>query len=137
VARLDAGLKVAKGDFHRDLRRGLITDPDLPAAHDPLFGDSKMRWCRRAGAISIKDLLAVTKIQSIFSMRIRAGAGAATLGLFFNFNGTADLAADRHCRCRRWEPTRSQDLDSAPRALRGCNSSSARDAVDVARQNAE
>jgi cellulose synthase/poly-beta-1,6-N-acetylglucosamine synthase-like glycosyltransferase len=121
---LEAGLKVAKGEFVAIFDADFIPTPDFLQKTVPFFADSKIAMVQaRWGHINQQYSL-LTKIQAILldGHFVLEHGGRNRAGLFFNFNGTAGIwrraaIAD----AGGWQhDTLTEDLDLSYRAqLRG------------------
>ncbi|MGE0703296.1 MAG: cellulose synthase family protein [Vicinamibacterales bacterium] len=121
---LEAGLKVAKGEFIAIFDADFLPSPDfltrlMPHFADPRVGMVQARW----GHIN-QDYSLLTKIQSILldGHFILEHGGRNRAGCFFNFNGTAGIWRRRVIGdAGGWQhDTLTEDLDLSYRAqLRG------------------
>ena len=122
---LEAGLKVAQGRVHRDLRRRLRPDRRTSCSArcryfaDPKVGMVQARW----GHIN-RDYSLLTQVQAILldGHFVIEHAARNRAGCFFNFNGTAGIwRRDAIADAGGWQhDTLTEDLDLSYRAqLRG------------------
>src|SRR5689334_19048284 len=121
---LEAGLKVAKGEFIAIFDADFIPTPDFLQRTVPFFADSKIAMVQaRWGHINQQYSL-LTKIQAILldGHFVLEHGGRNRAGLFFNFNGTAGIWRRAAISdAGGWQhDTLTEDLDLSYRAqLRG------------------
>src|SRR5438445_2866578 len=121
---LEAGLKVARGEFIAIFDADFIPTPDFLQRLIPYFSGSKIGMVQARWGHINQDYSLLTKIQSILidGHFVLAHGGRYRSGRFFNFNGTAGvwrrLAIDE---AGGWQhDTLTEDLDLSYRAqLRG------------------
>jgi cellulose synthase/poly-beta-1,6-N-acetylglucosamine synthase-like glycosyltransferase len=121
---LDAGLKVAKGDFIAIFDADFIPTADFLRRTIPFFGDSKIAMVQARWGHINQDYSLLTKVQSILldAHFVLEHGGRNRSGLFFNFNGTAGIwRRDAIADAGGWQhDTLTEDLDLSYRAqLRG------------------
>jgi cellulose synthase/poly-beta-1,6-N-acetylglucosamine synthase-like glycosyltransferase len=121
---LEAGMKVAKGEFIAIFDADFIPTRDFLQRTVPYFGDPKIAMVQARWGHINRDYSLLTKIQSILldGHFVLEHGGRNRAGLFFNFNGTAGIwrraaIAD----AGGWQhDTLTEDLDLSYRAqLRG------------------
>ena len=121
---LEAGMKVAKGDFIAIFDADFIPTRDFLQRTVPYFGDDRIAMVQARWGHINRDYSLLTKIQSILldGHFVLEHGGRNRAGLFFNFNGTAGIwrraaIAD----AGGWQhDTLTEDLDLSYRAqLRG------------------
>ncbi len=121
---LEAGMKVAKGDFIAIFDADFIPTRDFLQRTVPYFGDERIAMVQARWGHINRDYSLLTKIQSILldGHFVLEHGGRNRAGLFFNFNGTAGIwrraaIAD----AGGWQhDTLTEDLDLSYRAqLRG------------------
>src|SRR6266480_5546426 len=90
---LDAGLKVAKGDFIAIFDADFIPTADFLRRTIPFFGDSKIAMVQARWGHINQDYSLLTKIQSILldAHFVLEHGSRNRAGCFFNFNGTAGV----------------------------------------------
>ena len=121
---LEAGLKVARGEFIGILDADFVPTPDFLTRLMPHFIDAKVGMVQARWGHINQDYSLLTKIQSILldGHFVLEHGGRNRAGLFFNFNGTAGVwrrvAIDD---AGGWQhDTLTEDLDLSYRAqLRG------------------
>src|SRR5438105_10904034 len=121
---LEAGLKLAKGDFIAIFDADFIPTADFLRRTTPFFGDPKIAMVQARWGHINQDYSLLTKIQSILldGHFVLEHGGRNRSGRFFNFNGTAGIwrrvAIDD---AGGWQhDTLTEDLDLSYRAqLRG------------------
>jgi len=121
---LEAGLKVARGEFIAIFDADFIPTPDFLTRLMPHFADAKVAMVQARWGHINQDYSLLTKIQSILldGHFVLEHGGRNRAGLFFNFNGTAGVwrrtAIDD---AGGWQhDTLTEDLDLSYRAqLRG------------------
>src|SRR6476659_66992 len=119
---LEAGLKVAKGNFIAIFDADFIPTVDFLRRTIPFFGDEKIAMVQARWGHINQDYSLLTKIQSILldAHFVLEHGGRNRSGLFFNFNGTAGVwrrtAIDD---AGGWQhDTLTEDLDLSYRAHR-------------------
>ncbi len=121
---LEAGLKVAKGEFVAIFDADFIPTVDFLRRTVPFFGDPKIAMVQARWGHINQDYSLLTKVQSILldaHFVLEHGARNRS-GLFFNFNGTAGIwRREAIGDAGGWQhDTLTEDLDLSYRAqLRG------------------
>ena len=121
---LEAGLKVAKGEFVAIFDADFIPTADFLQRTVPFFGDPKIAMVQARWGHINQDYSLLTKMQSILldaHFVLEHGARNRS-GLFFNFNGTAGIwRREAIADAGGWQhDTLTEDLDLSYRAqLRG------------------
>jgi cellulose synthase/poly-beta-1,6-N-acetylglucosamine synthase-like glycosyltransferase len=121
---LEAGLKVAKGEFVAIFDADFIPTPDFLMRTVPFFTDPKVAMVQARWGHINQDYSLLTKIQSILldGHFVLEHGGRNRAGLFFNFNGTAGIWRRAAITdAGGWQhDTLTEDLDLSYRAqLRG------------------
>jgi cellulose synthase/poly-beta-1,6-N-acetylglucosamine synthase-like glycosyltransferase len=121
---LDAGLKVAKGEFVAIFDADFIPTRDFLIRTVPFFTDPKVAMVQARWGHINQDYSLLTKIQSILldGHFVLEHGGRNRAGLFFNFNGTAGIwRRTAITDAGGWQhDTLTEDLDLSYRAqLRG------------------
>jgi cellulose synthase/poly-beta-1,6-N-acetylglucosamine synthase-like glycosyltransferase len=121
---LDAGLKVAKGEFVAIFDADFIPTTDFLNRTVPFFTDPKVAMVQARWGHINQDYSLLTKIQSILldGHFVLEHGGRNRAGLFFNFNGTAGIwRRTAITDAGGWQhDTLTEDLDLSYRAqLRG------------------
>jgi cellulose synthase/poly-beta-1,6-N-acetylglucosamine synthase-like glycosyltransferase len=90
---LEAGMKVAKGEFIAIFDADFIPTPDFLRRTVPYFVDEKIGMVQARWGHINQDYSLLTKIQSILldGHFVLEHGGRNRAGLFFNFNGTAGI----------------------------------------------
>ena len=117
---LEAGLKVARGEFVAIFDADFIPTPDFLTALMPHFADAKVGMVQARWGHINQDYSLLTKIQSILldgHFVLEHGARNRS-GRFFNFNGTAGVWRRRAIdEAGGWQhDTLTEDLDLSYRA---------------------
>jgi cellulose synthase/poly-beta-1,6-N-acetylglucosamine synthase-like glycosyltransferase len=121
---LEAGMKIAKGDFIAIFDADFIPTTDFLRRTVPYFGDGRIAMIQARWGHINQDYSLLTKIQSILldgHFVLEHGARNRS-GLFFNFNGTAGIwRRTAIADAGGWQhDTLTEDLDLSYRAqLRG------------------
>jgi cellulose synthase/poly-beta-1,6-N-acetylglucosamine synthase-like glycosyltransferase len=123
---LDAGLKVAKGEFIAIFDADFIPTVDFLRRTISFFSDPKVALIQARWGHINEDYSLLTKIQSILldAHFVLEHGGRNRSGLFFNFNGTAGIwRRTAITDAGGWQhDTLTEDLDLSYRAqLRGWN----------------
>ena len=123
---LEAGMKVAKGEFIAIFDADFIPTDDFLTKTVPFFVDPKVAMVQARWGHINQDYSLLTKIQSILldAHFVLEHGGRNRAGLFFNFNGTAGIwRRDAIIDAGGWQhDTLTEDLDLSYRAqLRGWN----------------
>src|ERR1041385_7217921 len=117
---LDAGLKVATGDFIAIFDADFIPTVDFLRRTIPFFGDEKIAMVQARWGHINQDYSLLTKIQSILldAHFVLEHGGRNRSGLFFNFNGTAGIwRRTAIADAGGWQhDTLTEDLDLSYRA---------------------
>src|SRR5215216_4302990 len=121
---LEAGMKVAKGDFIAIFDADFIPTADFLRRTVPYFGDGAIAMVQARWGHINQDYSLLTKIQSILldGHFVLEHGGRNRAGLFFNFNGTAGIwRRTAIADAGGWQhDTLTEDLDLSYRAqLRG------------------
>jgi cellulose synthase/poly-beta-1,6-N-acetylglucosamine synthase-like glycosyltransferase len=121
---LDAGLRVAKGEFVAIFDADFIPTADFLKRTVPFFTDPKVAMVQARWGHINQDYSLLTKIQSILldGHFVLEHGGRNRAGLFFNFNGTAGIwRRTAITDAGGWQhDTLTEDLDLSYRAqLRG------------------
>jgi cellulose synthase/poly-beta-1,6-N-acetylglucosamine synthase-like glycosyltransferase len=121
---LEAGLKVAKGEFVAIFDADFTPTPDFLTRTVPFFTDPKVAMVQARWGHINQDYSLLTKIQSILldGHFVLEHGGRNRAGLFFNFNGTAGIWRRAAITdAGGWQhDTLTEDLDLSYRAqLRG------------------
>src|SRR5512138_184582 len=121
---LEAGLKVAKGEFVAIFDADFIPTHDFLTRTVPFFTDPQVAMVQARWGHINQDYSLLTKIQSILldGHFVLEHGGRNRAGLFFNFNGTAGIwRRDAIRDAGGWQhDTLTEDLDLSYRAqLRG------------------
>jgi cellulose synthase/poly-beta-1,6-N-acetylglucosamine synthase-like glycosyltransferase len=121
---LEAGMKVAKGEFIAIFDADFIPSPDFLERTVPYFGDDRIAMVQARWGHINQDYSLLTKIQSILldAHFVLEHGGRNRSGCFFNFNGTAGIWRRRAITdAGGWQhDTLTEDLDLSYRAqLRG------------------
>ena len=121
---LDAGLKVASGEYIAIFDADFIPTPDFLRRTVPFFADPKVAMVQARWGHINQDYSLLTKIQSILldGHFVLEHGGRNRSGLFFNFNGTAGIWRRTAIGdAGGWQhDTLTEDLDLSYRAqLRG------------------
>jgi len=90
---LEAGMKVAKGDFIAIFDADFIPSPDFLEKTVPYFGDDRIALVQARWGHINQDYSLLTKIQSILldAHFVLEHGARNRAGMFFNFNGTAGI----------------------------------------------
>ena len=90
---LEAGMKVAKGDFIAIFDADFIPSPDFLEKTVPYFGDDRIALVQARWGHFNQDYSLLTKIQSILldAHFVLEHGARNRAGMFFNFNGTAGI----------------------------------------------
>ena len=90
---LEAGMKVAKGDFIAIFDADFIPSPTFSAHDVPFFADPRIAMVQARWGHINQDYSLLTKIQSILldGHFVLEHGGRNRAGYFFNFNGTAGI----------------------------------------------
>src|SRR5687768_2636109 len=123
---LEAGMKVAKGQFIAIFDADFIPTTDFLERTVPFFADSKVAMVQARWGHINQDYSLLTKVQSILldAHFVLEHGGRNRAGLFFNFNGTAGIwRRQAIVDAGGWQhDTLTEDLDLSYRAqLRGWN----------------
>ena len=121
---LEAGMKVAKGDFIAIFDADFIPTPDFLTRTVPFFVDPAIAMVQARWGHINQDYSLLTKIQSILldGHFVLEHGGRNRAGYFFNFNGTAGIwRREAITDAGGWQhDTLTEDLDLSYRAqLRG------------------
>jgi cellulose synthase/poly-beta-1,6-N-acetylglucosamine synthase-like glycosyltransferase len=121
---LEAGLKVAKGNFIAIFDADFTPTTDFLRRTIPFFGDPAIAMVQARWGHINQDYSLLTKVQSILldAHFVLEHGGRNRSGLFFNFNGTAGIwRRDAIADSGGWQhDTLTEDLDLSYRAqLRG------------------
>jgi len=121
---LEAGLKVAKGNFIAIFDADFTPTPDFLRRTIPFFGDPAIAMVQARWGHINQDYSLLTKVQSILldAHFVLEHGGRNRSGLFFNFNGTAGIWRREAIEdAGGWQhDTLTEDLDLSYRAqLRG------------------
>src|SRR5687767_5054178 len=121
---LEAGMKVAKGEFIAIFDADFIPSPDFLERTVPYFGDNRIALVQARWGHINQDYSLLTKIQSILldAHFVLEHGGRNRAGHFFNFNGTAGVWRRTAIESAGgWQhDTLTEDLDLSYRAqLRG------------------
>src|SRR5438067_223895 len=121
---LEAGLKLAKGQFIAIFDADFIPTADFLRRTIPYFGDEKIAMVQARWGHINQDYSLLTKVQSILldAHFVLEHGGRNRSGLFFNFNGTAGVWRRTAIEdAGGWQhDTLTEDLDLSYRAqLRG------------------
>jgi cellulose synthase/poly-beta-1,6-N-acetylglucosamine synthase-like glycosyltransferase len=121
---LEAGMKVAKGEFIAIFDADFIPSPDFLERTVPYFGDDRIAMVQARWGHINQDYSLLTKIQSIVldAHFVLEHGGRNRAGCFFNFNGTAGIwRRTAITDAGGWQhDTLTEDLDLSYRAqLRG------------------
>src|SRR5262249_55814308 len=121
---LEAGLKVAKGEYIAIFDADFIPSPDFLQRTIHHFADAKVALVQARWGHINQDYSLLTKIQAILldGHFVLEHGGRNRAGLFFNFNGTAGIwRRDAIADAGGWQhDTLTEDLDLSYRAqLRG------------------
>src|SRR5688572_9435596 len=121
---LEAGMKVAKGDFIAIFDADFIPTRDFLQRTVPYFGDARIAMVQARWGHINGDYSLLTKIQTILldGHFVLEHGGRNRAGLFFNFNGTAGIWRRAAISdAGGWQhDTLTEDLDLSYRAqLRG------------------
>jgi cellulose synthase/poly-beta-1,6-N-acetylglucosamine synthase-like glycosyltransferase len=121
---LEAGMKVAKGDFIAIFDADFIPTPDFLIRTVPFFVDPAIAMVQARWGHINQDYSLLTKIQSILldGHFVLEHGGRNRAGFFFNFNGTAGIwRREAIVDAGGWQhDTLTEDLDLSYRAqLRG------------------
>jgi cellulose synthase/poly-beta-1,6-N-acetylglucosamine synthase-like glycosyltransferase len=123
---LEAGMKVARGEYIAIFDADFIPTDDFLRRTVPFFVDPKVAMVQARWGHINQDYSLLTKIQSILldAHFVLEHGGRNRAGLFFNFNGTAGIwRRDAIIDAGGWQhDTLTEDLDLSYRAqLRGWN----------------
>jgi cellulose synthase/poly-beta-1,6-N-acetylglucosamine synthase-like glycosyltransferase len=117
---LEAGMKVAKGEFIAIFDADFIPTDDFLQRTVPFFVDPKVAMVQARWGHINQDYSLLTKIQSILldAHFVLEHGGRNRAGLFFNFNGTAGIwRRDAIIDAGGWQhDTLTEDLDLSYRA---------------------
>jgi cellulose synthase/poly-beta-1,6-N-acetylglucosamine synthase-like glycosyltransferase len=121
---LEAGLRVAKGEFIAIFDADFLPSPNFLEKTVPYFGDERIALVQARWGHINQDYSLLTKIQSILldAHFVLEHGGRNRAGLFFNFNGTAGIWRRTAIGdAGGWQhDTLTEDLDLSYRAqLRG------------------
>ncbi|HET9192822.1 MAG TPA: cellulose synthase family protein [Vicinamibacterales bacterium] len=121
---LEAGMKVAKGEFIAIFDADFIPSPDFLERTVPYFGDNRIALVQARWGHINQDYSLLTKIQSILldAHFVLEHGARNRAGMFFNFNGTAGIwRRTAITDAGGWQhDTLTEDLDLSYRAqLRG------------------
>jgi cellulose synthase/poly-beta-1,6-N-acetylglucosamine synthase-like glycosyltransferase len=121
---LEAGMRVAKGEFIAIFDADFIPSPDFLERTVPYFGDPRIAMVQARWGHINQDYSLLTKIQSILldAHFVLEHGGRNRAGCFFNFNGTAGIWRRTAIGdAGGWQhDTLTEDLDLSYRAqLRG------------------
>ncbi len=121
---LEAGLRVARGEFVAIFDADFIPTPDFLMRTVPFFADPKIAMVQARWGHINEDYSLLTKIQAILldGHFVLEHGGRNRSGLFFNFNGTAGIwRRTAIADAGGWQhDTLTEDLDLSYRAqLRG------------------
>jgi cellulose synthase/poly-beta-1,6-N-acetylglucosamine synthase-like glycosyltransferase len=121
---LEAGMRVAKGEFIAIFDADFIPSADFLERTVPYFGDARIAMVQARWGHINQDYSLLTKIQSILldAHFVLEHGGRNRAGCFFNFNGTAGIwRAAAIADAGGWQhDTLTEDLDLSYRAqLRG------------------
>src|SRR5215212_302493 len=123
---LEAGMKVAKGEFIAIFDADFIPTTDFLERTVPFFADAKIAMVQARWGHINQNYSLLTKVQSILldAHFVLEHGGRNRSGLFFNFNGTAGIwRREAIADAGGWQhDTLTEDLDLSYRAqLRGWN----------------
>lgn len=121
---LEAGMKVATGEYIAIFDADFIPPPDFLRRTIPFFGDPKVAMVQARWGHINQDYSLLTRVQSILldGHFVLEHGGRNRAGLFFNFNGTAGIwRREAIIDAGGWQhDTLTEDLDLSYRAqLRG------------------
>src|SRR5688572_3397393 len=117
---LEAGMRVAKGEFIAIFDADFIPSPDFLERTVPYFGDPRIAMVQARWGHINQDYSLLTKIQSILldAHFVLEHGGRNRAGCFFNFNGTAGIwRREAIATAGGWQhDTLTEDLDLSYRA---------------------